>query len=89
MKNDDIKFLMSVPQGRSFFWSLLSDCNIFHTSFSSDLAVMSFNAGKRDIGLKVFDIVTTHCHDNYVLAAKEAKEREQLKNDEDNLNDRD
>lgn len=41
---------LSDPAGRMWMWDLLSQCGVFHVSFSSDALIMAFKEGHRDIG---------------------------------------
>lgn len=45
-----LKAILSNEGGRDFIWRLLSECGIYHTSFTGDNETF-FNEGKRQIGL--------------------------------------
>lgn len=48
---DDIAKILEMPEGRRFFHRLLEETRVFHSTFSDNVNIMSFNEGKRDIGL--------------------------------------
>lgn len=47
----DLKWLAGNVQGRRFIWRLLDRAGIYRTSFNHSGSLMSFNEGKRDMGL--------------------------------------
>jgi len=51
-KRSGLRKLMSDPEGRMWMWDLLSECGVFHSSFSSDALTMAFAEGRRDVGLR-------------------------------------
>lgn len=48
---EDVKKILKTPEGRRYFWRLLSKCGMFRTSFTPNSNLTAFNEGKRDIGL--------------------------------------
>lgn len=49
--------LLATPAGREWAWDLLSDCYIFHTTFTGN-AQGYFNEGKRNVGLQFLAEIT-------------------------------
>jgi hypothetical protein len=49
-KRTALRSIMSVPEGRVWMWDFLSQCGVYHSSFSSDALMMAFNEGRRDMG---------------------------------------
>ena len=47
----DIRKILSIPEGRRFFWRLLSEAGIFRSSFTGDSLQTAHNEGRREIGL--------------------------------------
>ena len=52
-KTNDLRKVLSSVEGRRIIWDLLSDCGVFCGSFNTNNAAMSFQEGRRDIGLKL------------------------------------
>jgi len=48
---NDMQRVLKLPEGRRFVWRILSQCGIFHASFTQNSMQSSFNEGRRDIGL--------------------------------------
>ena len=67
--------LMSSPDGRAYLWDKLEAAHIFHTSFSTDLAQMSFNEGERNLGLQLFNNIIRWSPDQYIQMIREANGR--------------
>jgi len=63
---------MSTAQGRTYFHGILSICNIFDGSFSSDPLLEAFTKGQRNIGLLIYNDIVTHCPDFFVTMMREA-----------------
>lgn len=47
---NDIRTLLSNQSGRRFMWRLLEHCNTFNSVYSADQSIMSYQAGKQDLG---------------------------------------
>lgn len=75
---EDLAYLMSVPRGRSFLWSLLGECRVFSGNYSPDHSLMSFNEGARNVGLQLFILITTEHPNDYLLMAQEAEEKRKI-----------
>lgn len=52
-KTEDMKWLLSHPEGRRIAWGLLSDCGVFRISFTGNSTTF-FNEGKRSVGNKFY-----------------------------------
>ncbi|EJD6539146.1 TPA: hypothetical protein U2I32_000736 [Providencia rettgeri] len=75
-EDDDLKQVMSTECGRRFIWKTLSLSGVFEVSFTSDPYITSFNEGRRNKGLELFNDVMSVCPDLYLVMAEEAKEQE-------------
>ena len=53
---EDLKKLLSMPEGRRYIWRLMSSAGVFRTSFTGNSTTF-FNEGKREIGLMVISEV--------------------------------
>lgn len=55
---DDIRLLLLTLHGQRFFLRLLTEGNVFRSTFSTDTHASAFNEGQRNFALKIFnDIV--------------------------------
>jgi hypothetical protein len=52
LKKSGFRKLMSDSEGRAWMWDLLTECGVFHSSFSKDALEIAFAEGRRDIGLR-------------------------------------
>lgn len=68
----DLKFLLATAQFRRFVWRYLGFCRVFHQVFTGNSETF-FNDGKRVVGLKLLDEVTTVSPDAYMQMLKENK----------------
>lgn len=50
---EDLKAILALPHGQRFIRQLLSDCGEHRSSFHTNNAVMAFNEGTRNVGLKL------------------------------------
>lgn len=55
-EQEDLKKLLSMPEGRRYIWRLMSNAGVFRTSFTGNSTTF-FNEGKREIGLMVISEV--------------------------------
>lgn len=46
---EDVRFLLTLPQGRRFIWRLLSHCSVFESIWHPS-ALIHHNAGRQDVG---------------------------------------
>ena len=46
-----LKEILNTEGGRDFLWRLLTECGVYHTSFTGDAPGTFFKEGKRHIGL--------------------------------------
>lgn len=53
---EDLKKILSLPEGRRYIWKLMSVAGVFKTSFTGNSTTF-FNEGKREIGLMVISEV--------------------------------
>jgi len=53
-EQEDLKKIFATSYGRRFLWKLINEeCKLYETGFNREYAVMSYNAGKRELGLKL------------------------------------
>jgi hypothetical protein len=62
---------MASADGRLWLWRKLGTCGVFHSTWDPHAGRMSFNEGRRDIGLQLLADVTRICPDQYAQMQKE------------------
>jgi hypothetical protein len=72
---DYLKAAMSVPQGRHWFYDLLEACHLFADPFTGVALTEAYLKGERNVGLRIFADIITHCPDDYISMMKEANAR--------------
>jgi len=80
---NDLRWVMGSKQGRRFMWRLLSGAGLYRSSFSVEPAVMAFNEGYRNGGLRQLNDIMEACSDRYtemLVEQKEAKEKHDNRN---------
>lgn len=68
---NDLKWLLSDVRGRRFFWRLLTQTHVFHTSSRPNALEMARLEGERNIGLKHWGDLHEHAPDAYPQMVKE------------------
>ena len=68
-----IKAAMGTIEGRVFFHDLLAFCHLFSDPFTGDALREAYSKGERNVGLKLFSDITTHCPDYYISMMREAQ----------------
>ena len=66
---------MSTTQGRVWFYDLLEFCHVFADPFTGNALAEAYSKGERNVGLRIFADILTHCPDSYILMVKEANGR--------------
>ena len=69
---EDIAFVLSTPQGRRFYWRLLTRCGIFRSSYTGDNQTF-YNEGERNIGLLLMAELNEADPDAYLKMLKESR----------------
>lgn len=72
---NDMRQILSTPEGRRFIWGLLGFCRINESSYDPSGSKVYFQEGIRNVGLKVLADVHNANADAYVTMMKEAKGR--------------
>lgn len=67
---------MDTVQGRAWFCDFLACCHVFADPFSGDALLEAYSKGERNIGLRVYLDIVTHCPDQFVVMMKEAQIQE-------------
>lgn len=73
--NSAIRGIMSMPEGRAFFWWLLEQCHVHGNSFHQNGLTMAFNEGERNIGLKIEARLAEVTPKEFALMMIEAREK--------------
>ena len=79
----DIQSVMKFRDGRRFMWRVLEKAGIYDSSFSVDPAILAFKEVQRNIGLMLISDIMKATPDKYQVMAKEAQERVELKETQD------
>jgi hypothetical protein len=61
----DVRAVMDTVQGRRFVWDLLEKTGMFNSRFIEKSLLMYWFAGRRDMGLEIFNELTTVCPDMF------------------------
>jgi len=69
---DDVKWILSTPQGRRFIWRYLGECGLFRSSFQGQFQTF-FHEGERNIGLKLLADINDADPQSYVTMMTESK----------------
>jgi hypothetical protein len=72
---DDVRHVLSTPNGRRYMWRYLAECGVFQTSFDGSSRTY-FREGERNIGLKILADINEAQPEAYVTMLKEAQEME-------------
>ena len=73
-----IEFLvlsMNTIPGRQWFYDLLTTCQIFSVAPVFSGPHDYFALGQRNVGMRIWSDILTHCPDQYILMMKEANVR--------------
>lgn len=77
-ERDRIHYLqaaMSTWQGRAWFCDLLEFCHLFSDPFTADALKEAYLKGERNVGLRIFADIITHCPDDYIRMMRESNAR--------------
>lgn len=66
-----IRSLMSAPNGRRWVWNRLAEAQIFNESSSLDAAVLAYEKGRRNPGLRLLNDVTKFTPQDYIRMTEE------------------
>jgi len=71
---NDMRAILSMPQGRRFVWRYLTHCKVFQSTFNHSGSITSFNEGMRNVGLMMLSDVNDASPESYLTMMKESKE---------------
>jgi hypothetical protein len=78
-EQSDFRWLMRQRPFRRFMWKLLSDAGVFRSSFSTEVGVMAFQEGRRDIGLQLMALIHELCPEHYQVMVDEQRQQKEMK----------
>lgn len=61
LRDEGFKELIASPTCRAWLWNLLSEANVFSSTFSQEPTVYGLQEGKRSMGLMVMADITRLC----------------------------
>lgn len=64
-RESDVRAVMDTVQGRRFVWDLLEKTGMFNSRFIEKSLLMYWFAGRRDMGLELFNELTTVCPEQF------------------------
>jgi hypothetical protein len=73
-----IEFLraaLSTIQGRTWFYHFLADCQVFAIDPTFDSPRDYFALGQRNVGMRIFAEIKTHCPDRYIAMEQQEHAR--------------
>ncbi len=70
---EDLKWLLSDKRGRRYAFRLLERARVWVISFDTNALTMAFKEGRRNEGLRVLDLISTHCPKRYTEMLEENK----------------
>lgn len=82
----DIRWVLSTPQGRRFYWGLMARCKAFKAEFVESTNLTYYRQGQRSVGVGMLDDLMDADAEKYLQMVQEnsAKEtREDIKRDRD------
>ena len=77
----DFTWLMNNPRGRRIVRRLLAQTGVHRSSFNNSGSVTAFNEGQRNVGLRLMEMINSHCPDQYVLLLNEHKNGQRTSDD--------
>ena len=57
LRINDMRKILSLPEGRRYIWSELERCKVFAPSFTTNSLLLGFNEGQRSIGIALLSDV--------------------------------
>ena len=70
----DLRAVLALPSGRRMLWRLLEDCKVFGSIWHPS-ALIHFNEGRRDVGLKLMASITAANENALLQMMAEAQAR--------------
>ena len=72
-RDDEFKWLMDSPSGRSFVWWLLSEAGVFRNPLGHTDAMTNFRCGEMNVGQKLMAKIHELAPDRYETMVKEQR----------------
>lgn len=80
---EDLKSLLKSETGRRFCWKIMEQAHVFSSSFDRDNQhATAFREGERNMGLMLLADIMEACPDRYLQMQREAKIRQEQKDNE-------
>lgn len=73
----DIRKVLSEPEGRRFYWRVLSKCGVFHSSWTGDTNQTLVNEGKRAVGIVFLDDLLEASPSTFAQMQREYKSKKE------------
>lgn len=78
LDQDRVEFIraaLATTQGRTWFYHFLADCGVFQIDPTFEPHRDYFALGMRNVGMKVFSDIKSHCPDLYILMEQQEHAR--------------
>jgi hypothetical protein len=69
---EDVRWLMSAPQGRRLMWSWLEFAGVYRTSMTGN-SMTFYNEGVRSVGLMLIGSIMEHAPEQWIVMVNEAR----------------
>lgn len=82
-EKEDMRAVLQMPSGEGMrvMYRLLERCHVFHSTFSPDVSVMSFNEGERNVGLFLQGVIMQSDPASYFKMLQDKQEKENGRDD--------
>ena len=74
---EDLRAVLSTPEGRRFAWSILSACGVYARSFTGEPLSSAFNEGRRSVGIEILERIEAQAPGSYQTMLKESLDEAQ------------
>lgn len=81
-KRNDLRWVVSTPQGRRFYWELMSTCHPFVDKYVESIGLTNYLKGARSVGLNMYHDLLDADPDSFTRMLNENKAkntREEIK----------
>jgi len=84
-----LRQMLSLRQGRKYFWGLLASCGIGHNPYRPDVTATAFACGEMNVGQRILADIIRVAPERYVEMMGEQNDRRNLDSGSDGANSSD
>lgn len=70
-KQEILRDFLATPEGRRYFYDLLTTCGVYRNPFSRDAGMMAFSCGEMNVGQKILVDLENASPELYLLMVRE------------------